>query len=249
MPEWYEGFFRGVVLDLWRQAMSPEQTRADADLLVETLQRDPPARLLDVPCGNGRISLELARRGFSMSGLDISEEFVAEARAASTAKGLDARWVLGDMRRLEGEAEYDGAFSFGNSFGYLAHDDTRGFLARLSRALKPGARFVLDTGSVAESLLPALKERIWYQVGDILMAIHNVYLARESCLQTDFTFVRDGKTERCTSLTRVYTVAEIGRLLEEAGMELVACLGESGRDDYRLGDPRLIAVAQRPVDS
>jgi len=249
MPEWYEDFFHGVVLDLWRQAMSPEQTRADADLLVETLQRDPPARLLDVPCGNGRISLELARRGFSVTGLDISEEFVAEARAASAARGLDARWVLGDMRRFEGEAEYDGAFSFGNSFGYLAHDDTRGFLVRLSRALRPGARFVLDTGSVAESLLPALKERTWYQVGDILMAIHNVYRARESCLQTDFTFVRNGKTERCTSLTRVYTVAEIGRLLEEAGMELVACLGESGRDDYRLGDPRLIAVAQRPADS
>jgi len=249
MPEWYEEFFHGVVLDLWCQAMTPEATRAEAELLVATLGRDPPAHLLDVPCGNGRLSLELAQRGFSVTGLDISEEFVAEARAASAAKGLHARWVLGDMRRLEGEAEYDGAFCFGNSFGYLAHDDTRGFLARLSRALKPGARFVLETGSAAESLLPALKERTWYQVGDILMAIHNVYRARESSLQTDFTFVRNGKTERSTSLTQVYTVAEIGRLLEEAGLELLGCFGENGRDDYRLGDPRLIAVAQRSADS
>src|SRR6185295_9388208 len=63
---WYEDFFRGVANDLWRKAISPEQTRVEADFLENTF--GAKSRLLDVPCGNGRHTLELARRGCRMTG-------------------------------------------------------------------------------------------------------------------------------------------------------------------------------------
>ncbi len=244
MAEWFEDFFHGVALDLWRQAVTPEETRREVDFLVAELGRAPRARLLDVPCGNGRHALELARRGYSVTGLDISEEFLAEARAASDAEGLDVRWILGDMRRMEPGTEFDGAFCFGNSFGYLEHADTVEFLSRLGGALKPGARFVLQTGIAAESLLPHLKEREWYQVGDILMALRNTYRAADSCLETEFTFVRDGSVDVRTALSRVYTAAELARLLEQAGLRVLRLLGSIQAKPYALGDPLLLLVAE-----
>jgi len=75
---WYEDFFYGVSLDLWRKAISPKQTTSEADFLVTVLSCDKGSHLLDVPCGNGRLSLELARRGFRMTGVDLAEEFVEE---------------------------------------------------------------------------------------------------------------------------------------------------------------------------
>src|SRR5260370_37424700 len=84
---WYEDFFHGVALDLWRKAIRPEQTKAEADFLVNVLQREARSHLLDVPCGNGRLSLELARRGYRVTGVDISVEFIEEAR--SSAMGLN----------------------------------------------------------------------------------------------------------------------------------------------------------------
>jgi len=55
------------------------------------------------------------------------------------------------MRRVDGEAIYDGAYCFGNSFGFLAYDDMEAFVNGVAQALKPGARFVIETGMTAES--------------------------------------------------------------------------------------------------
>ena len=149
-PNWYENFFHGVSLDLWRKAISPDQTKREADFLVDALQCEAGSHLLDLPCGNGRLSFELARRGYRVTGVDISEEFIEEARSKpsppATAGGSDkarsldppadaggtdltvqVAFVLGDMRKVEGEAIYDGAFCFGNSFGYLAFADMEKF--------------------------------------------------------------------------------------------------------------------------
>src|SRR6266436_7171004 len=95
---WYEDFFHGVSLDLWRKAISPQQTKAEADFLVKVLGCDEGASLLDVPCGNGRLSLELARRGYRVTGVDIAAEFIEEARALATKMDETPapHFILGD---------------------------------------------------------------------------------------------------------------------------------------------------------
>jgi SAM-dependent methyltransferase len=258
---WYEDFFHGVALDLWRKAVPPDQTKAEADFLVKTLQCHPGSRLLDVPCGNGRLSLELASRGYWVSGLDISEEFVKEAMSRlgppADAGGTDktrtdsatatpkAVFLLGDMKRIEAEATFDGAYCFGNSFGYLLYSDMEAFLNGVARGLKPGARFVVETGMAAESILPKLEERMWYQIQDILMTIEHRYLAEESCVDSEYTFVRDGKTETRQTKHWVYTVAEIRRMLERAGFAVREMFGSVKGTPYTLGSNDLLIVAQR----
>src|SRR6266480_2189897 len=86
---WYENFFHGLSLDLWRKAISPKQTKREADFLIKVLQCEKNSHLLDVPCGNGRLSLELARRGYRVTGVDLAEEFVEEARSAATSLSKD----------------------------------------------------------------------------------------------------------------------------------------------------------------
>jgi len=71
---WQTNFFRGAALDAWRRFVNPENIRADADFLERALHLNPGARLLDVPCGNGRHAIELAGRGYRMTGLDQSAE-------------------------------------------------------------------------------------------------------------------------------------------------------------------------------
>lgn len=241
--DWFEDFFHGVVLDLWRKCLSPEQTVAEVDFLEKTFGQR--SRLLDVPCGNGRHSLELARRGCRVTGVDISKGFIAEATAAAKAERLPAEFVLGDMRALRWQSEFDGACCLGNSFGYLEYPEMEKFVRGVARALKPGGRFIIETSSTAESLLPTLKERIWHQVDDILFAEEHRYLADVSCLETEAAFVRDGKTEIRKWWHWVYTVGEIRRLLAQAGMEIRDLFGSHDRQPFKMGSPLLLILAEK----
>ena len=248
--QWYEDFFHGIANELWTKCVSPEQTRSEADFLADALAVKSGARVLDLPCGNGRHCLELAARGFQMTGMDLSEEFLRDARASAKAAGRDEiEWIHGDMRRVDWQARFDGAFCFGNSFGYFDFGDMELYLSGLSRALKPGARFVLQTGAMAESILPHFKEREWMQIDDILFAFENRYQVAASCLETAFTFVRGGKVETRHGLQYIYTAAEIQRMLERAGLKTLHLYGSLDLQPFKLGAQMhyLYLIAQKAL--
>lgn len=228
---------------MWRLAMTPEQTRAEAEFLQKALHAGESSHLLDVPCGNGRHSIELARRGHRVTGVDQSEEFIAEARTAS--QSLLATWIVSDMRQLPWREEFDGAFCFGNSFGYLDPDAARDFLAAVARTLKPDSRFAIETGMAAESIFPSVEKRRWYKVGDIYMLSENEYHPREGRLDIQYTFIRDGRVETRPSSSYVLTVNEICRMHAEAGLQPLELLGSIQGEPYQAGSPRLIIVSER----
>lgn len=239
--QWFETFFQGPAVDFWTRAMTPALTLADVDFLEKTFDVQPGARLLDVPCGNGRHSIELARRGYRVTGIDLSEEFLAAARAE-----LDADWRSGDMRGLELEAaSFDGAFCFGNSFGYLDHTGVAAFLGALAGGLKPAAKLVIETGVTAESILPMLVQKRWHRLGDLLVLSENHYDPWESRLNIDYTFVRDGTIETRPTASYVFTAAELRRMLESAGFAVLAFHGSVMGEPYQLASPRLVITAQR----
>ncbi len=255
---WYENFFSGLALDLWRKAISPEQTKAEADFISDSLGCPAGAHLLDVPCGNGRLSFALARRGYRVTGVDISEEFVEEARAlipaglhdpSAHADGIatvaPVEFILGDMRAIRGESIYDGGYCFGNSFGYLVYPNMEKFLSGVARALKPGARFVIETGMAAESVLAKFEAETSHQIEDIKVTIKEQYLAEESCIDSEYIFECDGKVESGKAKHWIYTVAEIRRMLERAGFVINDVLGSLDRKPYELGSTELFVVAQR----
>jgi SAM-dependent methyltransferase len=237
---WFETFFKDIAVDCWVRAMSPEATTAEADFIERALGVAPGARLLDIPCGHGRHCLELARRGYKMTGLDLSEDALRLARAEQS----DVRWIHEDMRNVSFDSEFDGAFCFGNSFGYFDHDAAADFLRAVARSLKPGAKFIIDTGMAAESILPTRQQKRWFRLGDIFMLSENRYDAEHSRLDIDYTFIRGAQIETRPTSSFVMTVAEYRRLMHTAGFEAIATSSSLGNEPYDFGSPRLILTAK-----
>jgi ubiquinone/menaquinone biosynthesis C-methylase UbiE len=240
---WYEDFFHGISLDLWRKAIAPRQTKAEAEFLVKVLGSKTGAHLLDIPCGNGRLSLELARRGYQATGVDLAKEFIDEARA--TTGDLPAQFNLGDMRSVKGDEIYDGAFCFGNSFGFLIYEDMQKFLRGVRRALKPGARFIIETGMSAESILTKFEIQTQHDIGGIRVTINECYLAEESCIDTEYVFERNDQTETRRAKHWIYTVAEIRRMVEQAGFKVLELYGSLKCKPFQLGSDELFVIAER----
>jgi SAM-dependent methyltransferase len=245
MDNWWENFFHGVALDFWRAVISDEQTRAEADFIQKHLQLAAGGNVLDVPCGNGRLTIELARRGFQLTGVDIAAEFIAEAKMKSRAAGVQIHLHERDMRDLPPTAEFDGAFCFGNSFGYLDDQGNADFFKAVSNALRPGARFLLDIGSIAECLLPAFQEQRSFEVGGITLAADSRYDHAQGRMFTEYSFIRDGQTDARPSSQRIYTYHELTGLLREAGFESVDAYSSLSEDAFKLGTQRLLLISEK----
>ncbi len=242
--DWYRTFFRGLALDLWRAAVPPEVTRAEADLLARELRLASGARVLDVPCGDGRHAVELAARGCRVTGVDLSAGQIAAARARPAAAGPPVEWLLADMRELPGPAAFEAAYCFGNSFGYIDPAASLDFLRAVVRALVPGGRFALQTGMVAESVLAHFAPHEEAEVGGIRFVQENRWLPDESCVETVYTFERDGQVQRQTGLQWVWTLRELRALLQQAGLRPCASLGPAC-GPYERGQPVVVLLAER----
>ena len=243
--QWWEVFFHGVALDFWRAAVSDEQTRADADFILKQLQLSAGAKVLDVPCGNGRISIELAGRGLSLTGVDIASEFIDEAKRKTNGGAVSVEWLKSDMRNLPWTNEFEGAFCFGNSFGYLDDDENAEFLNAVSRSLKPGARFVLDAPAVAECILPNFQRNHSLEIAGITVSIEHHYDHKTAVMFNDFTFTRDGIVDRRPSSQRIYTYRDLTELLSSAGFEVVDAYASLAEDPFKLGAHRLLLISEK----
>jgi len=250
---WWESFFSGISVDMWMQAIPPVMTSFEADLIVRLLDVQPGAALLDVPCGGGRLALALDERGYRVTGVDLSGEFLDHARRG----GGHVTWDQRDMRDLPWSMSFDGVYCFGNSFGYLDDAGNREFVRSVASVLKRGGRFVLATPMVAESVLRTVRDRNWWKVGDIHLLASNEFDPPTGRMQTEYTFVADGRVEVRRGTHRVYTYRQLVDLLHCAGftditgvtVDRARALGPSREirpEPYRAGAEELFLVGRMP---
>jgi SAM-dependent methyltransferase len=244
--DWWRTFFSGLFVETWLMSTTPAQTGQEVDFIREALDVGASAKLLDVPCGGGRHSVALAGLGYDMTAVDLSTEFLAAARAQFVGKPGKIEFEQREMRDLPWPEKFDGAFSMGNSFGYLDDLGNAAFLKSVASVLKSGARFVLDTGYVMEHLLPVLQERAWYPAGDILMLAQRRYEPAGSRLHVEYTLIRGAETEKRSMSARIYSYRELVALLAAAGFTEVQGYGSLAREPFRLGSSRVLMVASKP---
>jgi SAM-dependent methyltransferase len=246
--DWWRTFFSGPVVESWLKMPTEEQTGQEAAFIREELGSPPPARLLDVPCGGGRHSLALARLGYDMTGVDLSVDFLDAARTQPSPGPGSVAWEHREMRDLPWPERFDGAFCLGNSFGYLDDRGNADFLKAVAHALKPGARFVLETSYVLESLLPNIQWKTWYSAGDLIMLADRRYEPPEGRLHVEYTWIRDGKVDKRSMAARLYTYREVFGLLEAAGFTDLKGYGSFTREPFRIGSGRLLVSAEKRRD-
>jgi SAM-dependent methyltransferase len=248
---WQHDFFRGIALDCWRAVVPNLPTSAEADYLANVFLAGSPGEirskhLLDLACGNGRHALDLAVRGFNVTGVDLSEEFVVEAQSRASQ---NARFIQADMLDLQSDLApatgFDGAYCFGNAIGHFDRGDLQMFLAGVSRLLKPGAAFVVDTGMAAESILVSLPRGRWFRFGDMFMLSEHRYQALEGRFDIDYTFVHRGPPVTHRTSSFVFTLAELSRLFAEAGLATESALSSPAGEPFTAGSPRLLFHTRR----
>jgi ubiquinone/menaquinone biosynthesis C-methylase UbiE len=223
-----------------------EQTVSQVEGLVHLLDLPPGNRLLDLACGWGRIALPLAQRGYRVTGLDLSEAFLARAGRDAQEAGLDIDFQRGDMRQIPFVEEFDAVIIIG-AFGALESDDEdQKVLNAVARALRPGGRFLLDQVS-RESIVLRFQARDWAErEGSVLVLQERRLDLLESRNYVRLTIIEpDGSRRRHDHALRLYTLTELAGMLARAGLAFRAVWGGFDGSPYTLYSRRMIVLAQK----
>src|SRR5262249_42951030 len=119
MQPWWNDFFEGPWARIQAGGYPPERTTTECDLVEGALELKRGARVLDIPCGAGRHCIELARRGYEMTGADLKLEYIASAKSSAEQAGITVHFAISDMREFTSEDTFDAAFCYFGSFGYF----------------------------------------------------------------------------------------------------------------------------------
>src|SRR5262249_24807366 len=147
MPAWFEDdtLWERVESFLFSQSRTGEMTVREAEQILALVRPSEDAAVLDLCCGPGRHSLEFARRGFRVTGVDRTARYLDTARVAATREGLTVEFVQEDMRRFQRPAAFDLTLNLFTSFGFFAAagEDLQ-VLRNLYTSLRAGGQVVLE---------------------------------------------------------------------------------------------------------
>jgi SAM-dependent methyltransferase len=219
-PDWWKGYFDARYLEEYEPLFALTRDREEVARLMEVLGLPSGARILDVPCGQGRHAHLLAEAGFDVDGLDYSSDLLAYARKRGT--GARLRYTRGDMRKLPARwtGRFDAVVNLFTSFGFFAEprDDARA-IAEFARVLKPGGVLVWHGGN-RDGVMARFLARDWWRTSrGTLVAQERSFdpLSGFLTVQTVWSGRRGAAGEREHRI-RLYTPTALAELCAEAGL-------------------------------
>lgn len=243
--EWPIAFFDDDYLKIYRPRLTPERTTLEVEFIERELALAPGERVLDLACGIGRHAVEMAARGYQVTGVDFNESYLELGRQAAAARGVTLAWAAGDMRAIEFHRAFDAVYSYFTSFGYYSDDDNEQVLERIARALAPRGRLLVDLIN-RDHLLTHPLQRTWHQRDDgaLLMEENTLDLA-SSRVTSRQILIESGAGAHVTKEfdLRAYTCAELTALLRRHGLTVTRVLGGPDASEFSTESRRLVIVA------
>ena len=247
---WYEEFFGEdyVRFHLRGGEWLDERTGPQCDFVVSALELQPGARILDLCCGQGRHSVELARRGFRVTGYDFSEYLLELAKERAKEAGVEVEFVRGDMRELPWESEFDAVISLFTSFGYLESDEEDERVLRAVRAvLRPGGQLFVDHHN-RERTTPWLGggRKDWWEGDEHIVLEEDEWdVLRSRITMTRTIIAPDGRRRQTGFVLRIYSHSEWLGMLRRSGLEWVKTYGSYDGSDYEHDSRGLLLMARK----
>jgi SAM-dependent methyltransferase len=219
----------------------------EAEKAVALLGLSPGDTVLDLPCGTGRHSLEFARRGFRVTGVDRTVEFLDEARRRAEAAELDVEWVACDMREFRRPGAFDAAVNLLTSFGYFEDPaEDRKVLENFLASLRPGAGLLMDLMG-KEVLARVFQPRDWCELEDGTLFLEDRRIADDwNWVDLRWIAVRGDQRRDYRFGHRLYSADGLTTLLDSVGFTELQVFGDLNKRPYDDQADRLVVLGRKP---
>ncbi|MNJ39468.1 class I SAM-dependent methyltransferase [Paenibacillus fonticola] len=243
MVEWYERSFGEDYLLVYKHR-DVQGAKREVHTMISWLGLSDGAKILDLCCGMGRHSMALVEAGYDVTGVDLSDVLLREARK-NDPDGL-VTWLKGDMRQLPLEGGFDAVVNLFSSFGYFEQDAEHiKVLKEIRRVLKPGGKFIIDflNPSYTMNHLVPRSERV--DEGQHITeerSIQDGYVKKHITISN----IENGSSDEpryYLERIKLYNREDFSEMLKQSGLQLEHVYGGYGDISYDSAtSPRMIMV-------
>jgi len=202
-------------------------------------------KVLDLCCGLGRISFELARMGFTVTGVDITESFLNTAREDAEYEKLNIEYIQADAREFVRSNYFDVIVNLYISFGYFSDqkDDLK-VLCNVYESLKKGGTFIIETLG-KEITARDFVEAEWFERENYTVLTEYQVLDSWTFLKNRWILLKNEKRLEKTFIQRLYCASELKTLMQNAGFSNIEIYGDWDESPYDQYAKKLIAVGRK----
>jgi len=234
----------------WREvpSVADDITRlADFDFYGETskTQFSSNPKVLDLCCGFGRVSSELARRGFLVTGVDITESYLQTAIEEASLENLNIEYIKADAREFVRPDFFDLAVNLYISFGYFENQKDDLLMVRNAyESLKKGGSFIIETLG-KEIAVRDFVEAEWFERAGFMVLTQYESLDSWTLLKNRWILIKDGEKIERVFTQRLYSASELRTLMLEAGFSKVEIFGDWDESPYDRRAAKLIVIGRK----
>ena len=258
--DWWQTMFDQKYLDTYLGSLTAERTTEEVDFYITASKLKQSDQILDLACGHGRHSIELAKRGFAhVTGSDYSEVFIAKAIDDSKIADVKARFIQEDMKELSYEEEFDVVLLLFTAFGYFDDATNKDVLKLINNSLKLDGRFLIDVVSgeavirrfEREGVLdsntgqPLIARQV--EMSGITTDESEWFDKKEQVLHSHREWSVEGVKKEYDYYLHVYTMQQYEQMLAEAGFTVETTWGDTKSNPFSSIDDssRTIILARK----
>ncbi len=242
-----DSYFDGQYKDIWKALTPADLTIKETDFIVQYFGLQPGNRVLDLMCGYGRHALALAEKGIEVTAVDNLADYIDEIKNTAAGKGLPVEAIQADAASYTAVGNYDLAICMGNSINFFPEKDVNHIIATVAASLKPGGAFLINSWSLAEIAIPQFRAKTWSPLGELKFITDSKFLFQPTRIESETLMLSpDGSSETKMAIDYVYSVAEMEKMFEAAGLRLKEMYSFPGRKKFAVGDSRVYMIAEKP---
>lgn len=246
MDNWYEddNFWEVLAPRLFGEKQLDE-TKQEVDQIISLLEIPLRSKILDLCCGQGRHSLELASKGFIITGVDRTLKYLEKAKSDANAKNLSVEFILDDMRHFKRLNYFDAVIIMYTSFGYFSNPiDNMQVLHNAYNSLKENGSLLIDLMG-KEIVARIFSVRDCYELNGTTYIEERKVTNNWNWIENRWIMIKDNIKQEFRLSHWLYSANELSIMLNDAGFSFVKILGNLRGAPYNHTAQRLIALARK----
>jgi SAM-dependent methyltransferase len=244
--DWFKKWFSDKFYLRLYQHRNDEDARNLINLIQRSIDISTKCKALDIACGAGRHAIELARRGFDVTGFDLSGFLISEAKKdadRANEKNLKLRFLIKDMRYFNFKGSFDIALNIFTSFGYFDNDDENfSVIENAKKSLKTNGYFIFDflnKDYLVKNIVPYSRKKIGEDLVIQKRRIGNGFIKKEITIKSN---CRENKFDE---VLRLYDYEELRSAFNKFGLRITHSFGDYWGNKFSIkNSERLIFIAK-----